>query len=437
MTHRVPIDEIVVGANAIERLAAYADAQRWGRALLIMDANTEEAIGSRVARDLENAGVSIGVLRFPQRTGLLADEDSVSAARARLRAVAPDGVVAVGAGVLTDITRYAAHLEERSYVAVPTAASMDGYASSVAAMEFGGIKVTFPAAAPLAIFADPAVLAAAPAEMTRSGVGDLLGKATARVDWMASHMLYGEAFCPRVDTHVLEPLTNTAAHVHAVLRREPAAVERLMRGLLQAGIAMAMVGSSRPASGCEHHASHFWDLLAARGLRDHAPHGLQVGCATQFAMGLQRFAFFGGVQTLKRPPTGYVGNGGARDWLGEPSAAIEDAMLEKERFRAEHAANWPDGEERWEAVRARLAGALDVFPAVERALTAAGMPADADAVGTDSAALRATFRYAGRLRARYTVLDFLEGQGALEEALDAVLPTDHGHDVPACGVIAE
>jgi hypothetical protein len=35
--------------------------------------------------------------------------------------------------------------------------------------------------------------------------------------------------------------------------------------------------------------------------------------------------------------------------------------------------------------------------------------------------LDATLRYATRLRARYTVVDFLEGQGMLEAAIAAVL----------------
>ena len=34
--------------------------------------------------------------------------------------------------------------------------------------------------------------------------------------------------------------------------------------------------------------------------------------------------------------------------------------------------------------------------------------------------LRAGFRYSNRLRARYTTVDFLEGQGALEAALDVI-----------------
>jgi len=35
--------------------------------------------------------------------------------------------------------------------------------------------------------------------------------------------------------------------------------------------------------------------------------------------------------------------------------------------------------------------------------------------------MRAGLRYGGRLRARYTVVDFLEGQGLLEQALDEAL----------------
>ena len=74
-----------------------------------------------------------------------------------------------------------------------------------------------------------------------------------------------------------------------------------MRALIDSGLAMAAVGSSRPASGCEHHASHLWDLLAGRGVRPRALHGLQVGYATVFAMRLQRYAFGGAVALPRRP----------------------------------------------------------------------------------------------------------------------------------------
>ncbi len=418
MTHRVAIEEIVVAPDALQRLAAYADARSWRRALLVMDVNTEEAVGRRVALELEGAGLRVAALCFPNRSGLAADEDAVATASARLRADDFDGVVAVGSGVLTDLTRYATHLEGRGFVSVPTAASMDGYASSVAAMELGGVKVTSPARAPLAIFADPAVLAAAPPELTRSGLCDLLGKATARVDWLAAHLLYGEAFCAEVDARVVEPLRFAVEHAEAVLRRDPAAVERLLGGLLESGIAMTMIGNSRPASGCEHHASHFWDLLAARGDREHQPHGLQVGYATGFAMRLQRFAYAGGVPALRRPREQDPIDAGAREWLGGPPAEVLEAIEQKRRFVAAGASSWP-GEKDWSALRARIRAAQQPFVAVQGALATAGIPSEPGFLGLDARTLRATFRYASRLRARYTVIDFLEGQGALEEGLDA------------------
>ena len=67
---------------------------------------------------------------------------------------------------------------------------MDGYAS---ASRRGARrrKLTLPARAPRDL-RRPRIAARAPGELTRAGIGDLLAKATARVDWLAAHLLYGE-----------------------------------------------------------------------------------------------------------------------------------------------------------------------------------------------------------------------------------------------------
>lgn len=427
LTHRDPIERVRIGTDAIPLFAAYCEEKEWRSALLVMDANTEEAIGGRAAEGLRAAGLEARVLSFSQRRGLAADGEAVAATRARLRAERPDGLVSVGSGVLTDVTRYAAQLEDRDFVCVPTAASMDGYASSVAAMEMGGVKQTYPARAPLAIFADPEVIAAAPAELTRSGLGDMLGKATARTDWLASHLLYGERFCAAVDGRVLAPLTLTVDSIDAVLDGDAVAIESLLVGLIDSGIAMAMFGSSRPASGCEHHASHFWDLLAARGLREHRSHGLQVGYATRFAIGLQRFAFSGGVAELAPPGEPEPLDEQARDWLGGPLPEVLAAIEEKRRFMRARSDRWPANDE-WPSLRRRLAAALGLFPRIERALSQAEIPAEPGFLDLDQETLRATFRYASHLRARYTTIDFLEGQGALEGALEQLLGATTGRE---------
>jgi glycerol-1-phosphate dehydrogenase [NAD(P)+] len=306
-------------------------------------------------------------------------------------------------------------------VSVPTAASMDGYASSVAAMEFSGMKVTFPAIAPVAIFAEPEIVAAAPLDMTRAGIGDLLGKTTARVDWLTAHLLYGEAHCATVEQRVAQTVLQTAEQVDAVLAGSAEAVKNLLAGLIESGKAMAMVESSRPASGCEHHASHFWDLLAGRGLRPHAPHGIQVGYATHFAMRLQRFALGGALATLVPPhlPTELSAEG--RSWYSGHLDEVRAVVEAKRRFVDDHAQAWPRGAPEWQAVEERAASAMEVFPLVESALRAARIPDEPGYLEIDAASLKATFRFANRMRSRYTVLDLLEGQGRLEEAIDAVL----------------
>jgi len=422
-THRVPIHAVVIDECAIEQLGAYAKAHRWSRPFVVMDANTEEAIGWRLVSELSSVRMRVATLRFPERSGLLADEGSVARLQAALNELETDSIVAVGSGVITDITRYVASRMGREFVSVPTAASMDGYASSVAAMEFGGMKTSYLAVSPVAIFADPLIVAAAPPDMTRAGLGDLLGKASARIDWLMSHGLYGEQFCPEVERRVIEPLVHAATHVDDILGQSPEAVSQLLRGLVESGIAMAMVGSSRPASGCEHHASHFWDLLASKGRRPRAPHGLQVGYATHFAMRLQRFAFGGGLPVLTAPRIVTTNGDDARFWFAGHAVEVEGVMEEKRRYLREHASAWPATVSQWETLQKQAAEAMRVFPVVAEALLAARIPSEPGFLSLDAATLKTTFRLANRLRSRYTVLDFLEGQGRLEEAIDAILPS--------------
>jgi glycerol-1-phosphate dehydrogenase [NAD(P)+] len=288
-------------------------------------------------------------------------------------------------------------------------------------MEFGGMKASFPATAPVAVFADTTTIAAAPLDMTRAGLGDLLAKASSRVDWLASHLLYGEHYCATVERRVTESLVRAATHVEDVLGGSPGAVGGLLRGLVESGVAMAMVGSSRPASGCEHHASHFWDLLAANGRRRHTSHGLQVGYATQFAMRLQQHAFGGAVHELSSPRPVASGSGDAGSWFAGHGEEVAAVMEEKRRFSNERASRWPTTMSEWEAAQSALREAMGVFPLVAEALSSAGIHPDPGYLGLDRPTLRTTFRVANRIRSRYTVLDFLEGQGRLVEAIDEVI----------------
>ncbi|HUY58095.1 MAG TPA: iron-containing alcohol dehydrogenase, partial [Solirubrobacteraceae bacterium] len=134
---------IVIAEDAIERLAAAAPR----RPLVVMDANTRDAAGARVAALLGDAPVYV----FDQRHDLPPGPEQAAHVAGRFE---PDcTAIAVGSGVITDIVRYASHQANRDFISVPTAASMDGYSSSVAAMQVDGVKVTYPARVPRAIYA--------------------------------------------------------------------------------------------------------------------------------------------------------------------------------------------------------------------------------------------------------------------------------------------
>ncbi len=410
--------EILIADDAIERLAATAPE----RPLLVMDLNTREAAGERLAAALGEARTIV----FEERDGLHADWPEVGRVRAHLE---PGTVpVAVGSGTITDIVRYAAHESGRDFISVPTAASMDGYASNVAAMHIDGVKLTFPARAPLAIYADPRVLASAPDELTRAGIGDLLGKATAGVDWLAAHLLYGETYDQAVAADTRRAMLRVAENVPALTGGDPAALRDLLEALILSGTSMARVGNSRPASGLEHHASHFWDLLAARGLRSHHSHGLQVGYATWFGMHLQRHAYAVEFTQLRTPtPAADPLGPTAREWLGDPSEEIVRAVARKQEFIAGRG-RWPVEQRAWDETREALVDAMETFPLVERALEQAQIPREPGFLEVDRRMLVATFHHATRLRDRYTTVDFLESQRRLDGAIpQAILSSVSSH----------
>ena len=184
-------------------------------------------------------------------------------------------MIACGAGTIHDITRYNAHERKIPFISYPTAASVDGFVSTIAAMTVDGRKKTLPSTPPIALFADPGVFVTAPIKYTVSGYCDIIGKFIALFDWK---------FCSLITN---EPLDNE------IIKLEEDAIKKLlesdlkdenfttvvMEGLVLSGMAIQMFGSSRPASGAEHHLSHLWEMHCINNKTD-ALHGEKVGVAT-------------------------------------------------------------------------------------------------------------------------------------------------------------
>ncbi|MEA4933677.1 MAG: iron-containing alcohol dehydrogenase, partial [Lawsonibacter sp.] len=80
-----------------------------------------------------------------------------------------DLFIAVGTGAINDMTRFCSYRLGHSFMTIATAAPMDGFASSVAALNVNNLKTTFDAQTPLAIICDTEVLKNAPYRMIAAG----------------------------------------------------------------------------------------------------------------------------------------------------------------------------------------------------------------------------------------------------------------------------
>ena len=187
-------------------------------------------------------------------------------------------IIAVGSGTIHDISRFCAHERGIKFVACPTGASVDGFCSTVAAMTWYGYKKTIPAVAPEIVIADTEIIRDAPAELVRSGVGDIMAKYTALAEWKISNLLTGEYLCPTIYDITKEAADTVMASIPGIIAGDAEAFGNVTYALVMSGVAMQLMGNSRPASGAEHHVSHLIEMEpAGLNVRFPAMHGEKTG----------------------------------------------------------------------------------------------------------------------------------------------------------------
>lgn len=260
--------------------------------------------------------------------GLHADEHAAGELLRQLDADA-ELLLACGSGSIHDTVRYCAAQRGIPFVALPTAASVDGYCSAVAAMTWQGYKNTMNAVAPLLVVADLDVISRAPAYLTASGVGDMLGKFIALADWRIARELTGEAVCPVICDIMQDAVARIWDSCLDTLSGSEEAFESVMYGLLMSGLAMQLMGNSRPASGAEHHISHLIEMRPAvlGAVNSSALHGEKVGVGTLIAAReYHRLAEIEDIAPFVRPYEA-LDDRWLRDFYGEtlyPTAAGEN-----------------------------------------------------------------------------------------------------------------
>lgn len=288
-SHKVDIQAIRVGSGVIQELPGILRDLGASHIFLVADNYTYEAAGRQVEQLLDQAGLAYHKRVFQTETPLVPNEYALGSVLAAMTSQ-DDMLLAVGSGTLNDVTKYVSARTGVPYVIAATAPSMDGYASTVAPTILDGFKTTLPAVYPAAIVADVDILKDAPMPMLTAGFGDIIGKFTSLADWRLSHQLNGEYYCPEVAGVIEAAVETCAANAQALAQREPQAIQAVTEALILSGLAMGMVGVSRPASGAEHQMAHYWEMDALRRGEEHPLHGNAVGVGTVLAASLYEMA---------------------------------------------------------------------------------------------------------------------------------------------------
>lgn len=273
--HSCTISQVVIRHGALNELPAMT--REYRHILLVCDGNTYRVAGRRVEELLGSA--VHGRMMYPGENFVVPNEAAVADLTSRVTAKT-DLILGVGSGVINDLCKYVASEQNLPYFIVATAPSMDGYASKGAAMIFDSMKITTTADVPAAIICDTAILKDAPMDMLRAGYGDIIGKFSCLNDWRLSGIVNGEPVCEYIYNLTYDTVKSVAGMGRAIAARDEHAVAALMRALIMVGIAMAYMGNSRPASGSEHHLSHYFEVVGLLRGEPYFCHGIDVAYST-------------------------------------------------------------------------------------------------------------------------------------------------------------
>lgn len=280
--HQMAMDYIKIGSGAIAAIPEGLAAMGAKRPFIVCDVNTKRAAWDKVKAALDQAGIAYTFFCFPMKE-VEPDEHAMGS---MLLAFDPacDCVLGIGSGVINDCCKVLAHAVGCKQMIVGTAPSMDGYASSSSSMVINGCKVSLINACPAAIICDIDIIKDAPMRLLHAGLGDMLAKYIGLCEWRIVELINGEYRCENVAALMRASVDKIVKNAPGLRRRDPAAVQATVEGLVLSGIAMSYAGSSRPASGMEHYFSHLWEMMALERKVPYELHGIQVGVGTLLAL---------------------------------------------------------------------------------------------------------------------------------------------------------
>ena len=415
--HKEPLTRVILENGAVDRLKDLLLECKAKKVFIIADKNTERVAGDKVYAILDEITVAY-------KRCVFAEEKVVPNEMFVGRAVMSydqscDLVLAIGSGVINDISKIVSKIADKPYYIIATAPSMDGYVSATSSMEVDGVKVSLPSKCADVIIGDIDVLKNAPMQMLQAGLGDMLAKYISVAEWRIANEILGEYYCEDIAEQVRVALRKCIDQADLLLQRDENAVKAVFEGLVLCGKAMAMAECSRPASGVEHYFSHVWDM---RGLEFTLPtnlHGIQCAVATYIVSGL-----YEKVLTLtpdKERALSYVQAFDYSNWAKQLKSFLgtsADAMItleEKEKkYSVEaHKARLQVIIEKWDKICTIIRQEIPTQKQIEKLLQTIGLPTTPKEIGIDCD-LALTLKATKDIRDKYVLSRLLWDIGEIE-----------------------
>ena len=171
-----------------------------------------------------------------------------------------DLIVGIGGGRSVDTAKMISYNLGKPFVSLPTAASHDGMASPFVSVK-SNIPHSIVASAPMGVFVDIDVIRKAPVRLLASGCGDLIANIIAVKDWQLGHKKKKEYY-GRYAANLAMMSAKIVIENSSKFAKKGLDARVIVEGLISAGVASCIAGSSRPCSGSEHLFSHALDKIA-------------------------------------------------------------------------------------------------------------------------------------------------------------------------------
>ncbi|VBB07339.1 glycerol-1-phosphate dehydrogenase [Lucifera butyrica] len=277
--HYMNVDKVIIEKGAIEKVADVVKEYCSQKALIVADSHTYEVAGKQVTEILKANELKYKLFVYNVTHDLVPNEEAIGNLLLQVEGDT-DLLITVGSGVLNDLVKFVSERTKIPSIIVATAPSMDGFVSDTSALIIDNLKTSVKCSLPKVIIGDVNILKQAPKRMILAGLGDMIGKYSALIDWQLSRLINGEYYCQVTAKISADAIKKCVDHINGIDKRDDLAIQNIMEGLIRTGIAMSYVGNSRPASGSEHHMSHYWEMMFLFAGKEALLHGTKVGLAS-------------------------------------------------------------------------------------------------------------------------------------------------------------